>query len=520
MVKFEKLLEGELVQEWREAYVDYRQLKHDLKQIKEFFVSNQYDKPILDHNISQEHMLSSFPSPLADFRKLKHHLWSLWSQGGINMIIHQRRLDISADGEDLFETELLGTDSRTDVQKSFFERLDTQLNKVNKFYRSKEQEYMYWASQLSKQIVPLCQKRKGLSHRRVEDASAEDTSVSFKCVGTAMINSESDHSGKVLRGSFTELYQGLGLLKDYCCLNLAAFGKILKKHDKITGQKVSNVYLRAVECSYFATSDMVTKLMEKVESLFIEHFTNGSRREALAYLKPTRQDNRVKLMYRLGLFSGTSVSLFTVFILLSATLHQRKLPAGSSYSQFDFHIFSTFALLFLHLYMYGFNVFIWQRVHINYAVILEFSPGKGLGFRNILLLTTAFTTIMLSGMVMQLVFYSTAAKTSVHPLTIMLLNSSNPWLRDSLVLRQRSVYFVSVGINSILRLVWLFSVLHLQDNLIDHDAIDFLFASLEVFRRGLWNFFRLENEHLKNVAKYTAIKEAIASSVNLRKEIV
>ncbi|MCO5607260.1 hypothetical protein L7F22_061453 [Adiantum nelumboides] len=655
MVKFEKLLEGELVQEWREAYVDYRQLKHDLKQIKEFFVSNQYDKPILDHNISQEHMLSSFPSPLADFRKLKHHLWSLWSQGGINMIIHQRRLDISADGEDLFETELLGTDSRTDVQKSFFERLDTQLNKVNKFYRSKEQEYMNWASQLSKQIVPLCQKRKGLSHRRVEDASAEALMI---------------HSFDYL----------LSLWIDYIisCLNLAAFGKILKKHDKITGQKVSNVYLRAVECSYFATSDMVTKLMEKVESLFIEHFTNGSRREALAYLKPTRQDNRVKLMYRLGLFSGTSVSLFTVFILLSATLHQRKLPAGSSYSQFDFHIFrcycflksrctkvlicngcnycgrfilcSTFALLFLHLYMYGFNVFIWQRVHINYAVILEFSPGKGLGFRNILLLTTAFTTIMLSGMVMQLVFYSTAAKTSVHPLTIMLvlfclllilpvdiccksirftflrhiwhiicsplyqiaalqnfawilcyyicrhskikdtdlckenrifdnflyfvsvlpywwrlmqqclrswlddgdqshivnggkylsalaaiitrlsfkyhdsrewlalfivsstfatcyqlywdvvvdwgllqLNSSNPWLRDSLVLRQRSVYFVSVvkeGINSILRLVWLFSVLHLQDNLIDHDAIDFLFASLEVFRRGLWNFFR------------------------------
>ncbi|KAI5060177.1 hypothetical protein GOP47_0024597 [Adiantum capillus-veneris] len=610
---------------------------------------------------------------------------------GKRTIIHQRRLDTFADGEDLFETELLGTDFRTDVQKSFFERLDAQLNKVNKFYRSKEQEYMNWASQLQKQIGPLCQKRKGTSHRKVEDASAEVQSPNLKRVGMAVTMSENHQFGKVLRGSFTELYQGLGLLKDYCFLNLAAFGKILKKHDKITGQKVSNVYLRAVECSYFASSDRVTKLMEKVESLFIEHFTKGNRREALAYLKPTRQDNRVTVVFLLGLFSGTSVSLFTIFVLLGAMLHQGKLPAGSSYSQFDFRVFSTFALLFLHLYMYGFNVFIWQRVHINYAVILEFAPGKKLGFRDILLLSTTFTTIMLSGMVMQLVLYSTAAKTSVLPLTIMLVffclllilpidiccksirftflrhmwhiicsplyqvtfsgffladqltsqitalqnlawilcyyicrhwmikdnnackesllydnflyivsglpywwrlmqclrswlddgdqshivnggkylsalaailtrlsfkyhdtrewlaafvvasacatcyqlywdvvvdwgllqpNTINPWLRDSLVLRQRYVYFVSVGINTTLRLVWLFSVLHLQDNWIDHDVIDFLFASLEVFRRGLWNFFRLENEHLKNIAKYTAIKKASTLLVDLKKEIV
>lgn len=691
MVKFEKLLEGELVPEWREAYVSYRHLKQDLKQIKYFFENHQYTKPALNHNISQEHVLSSFPSPLVDFRKLKHHLWSLWSQGGINLIIHQRRSDTSADGEDLFETELLGTDFRTDVQKLFFERLDTQLNKVNKFFRIKEQEYANWASQLQKQIGPLYEKRKGLSRKRVEDASAEDPGSNFKPVGTAMTKSDIHQYGKVLRGSFTEVYQGLGLLKDYCSLNLAAFGKILKKHDKITGQKVSNVYLRAVECSYFASTDKVTKLMEKVESLFIEHFTKGNRREALAYLKPTRKDNSVKLMFLLGLFSGSSISLLTIFVLLSTTLRQAKGLAGSSYPQFDFRVFSTLALLFLHLYMYGFNVFIWQRFHINYAVILESPPGKRLGFSDILLLSTGFTTIMLSGMVMQLVVYGTVGKFSVFPLTVMLVffclllilpfdiccksirftflrhmghiicsplyqvtfcdffladqltsqitafqnsawilcyyicghlkikdsdackenllfdnflyfvsvlpywwrlmqcvrswlddgdqshianggkylsalvaiiarvsfkyhdskdwltifvvasafatcyqlywdvvvdwgllqpKSMNPWLRDSLVLRQRYAYFISVGINTILRLAWLFSVLHLQDTWIDHDVIDFLFASLEVFRRGLWNFFRLENEHLKNIAKYMAMKEAFTISVDPKTEIV
>lgn len=36
-----------------------------------------------------------------------------------------------------------------------------------------------------------------------------------KRVGIVMTKSEMNHSGKVLRGSFIELYRSLGLLKDY-----------------------------------------------------------------------------------------------------------------------------------------------------------------------------------------------------------------------------------------------------------------------------------------------------------------
>jgi hypothetical protein len=33
-----------------------------------------------------------------------------------------------------------------------------------------------------------------------------------------------------------------------------------------------------------------------------------------------------------------------------------------------------------------------------------------------------------------------------------------------------------------------------------------LLAALEIIRRGIWNFFRLENEHLNNVGKFRAFK--------------
>lgn len=32
-------------------------------------------------------------------------------------------------------------------------------------------------------------------------------------------------------------------------------------------------------------------------------------------------------------------------------------------------------------------------------------------------------------------------------------------------------------------------------------------ASLEVFRRFIWNFFRLENEHLNNCGQFRAVRD-------------
>lgn len=37
-------------------------------------------------------------------------------------------------------------------------------------------------------------------------------------------------------------------------------------------------------------------------------------------------------------------------------------------------------------------------------------------------------------------------------------------------------------------------------------TVIFMFASLEIIRRGIWNFFRLENEHLNNVGQFRAFK--------------
>ncbi|WOH15445.1 hypothetical protein DCAR_0934986 [Daucus carota subsp. sativus] len=85
-------------------------------------------------------------------------------------------------------------------------------------------------------------------------------------------------------------------------------------------------------------------------------------------------------------------------------------------------------------------------------------------------------------------------------------DSKNPWLRNELMLRQKFIYFLSMGLNLILRLAWLQTVLHYNLGSIDYRITGLILAALEVIRRGQWNFYRLENEHLNNAGKFRAVK--------------
>lgn len=84
--------------------------------------------------------------------------------------------------------------------------------------------------------------------------------------------------------------------------------------------------------------------------------------------------------------------------------------------------------------------------------------------------------------------------------------SKNRWLRDKLLIPSKSVYFAAMVLNVLLRFAWLQTVLNIQFSFLHRQTLITVVASLEIIRRGIWNFFRLENEHLNNVGKYRAFK--------------
>nr|XP_009802318.1 PREDICTED: phosphate transporter PHO1 homolog 3-like isoform X5 [Nicotiana sylvestris] len=85
-------------------------------------------------------------------------------------------------------------------------------------------------------------------------------------------------------------------------------------------------------------------------------------------------------------------------------------------------------------------------------------------------------------------------------------NSRNFLLRDKLLLPHKSAYYIAMILEVLLRFVWLQLVLSFDMRPLRGKATTSTFACLEILRRGIWNVFRLENEHLNNVGEYRAFK--------------
>ncbi|CAN8258371.1 unnamed protein product [Cochlearia groenlandica] len=484
---------------------------------------------------------------------------------------------------------------------------------------------------------------------------------------------------KMIRSAFVELYRGLGLLKTYSSLNMIAFIKILKKFDKVSGQHASLSYLKVVKRSQFISSDKVVRLMDEVESIFTKHFANNDRKKAMKFLRPHHHKDSHMVTFFVGLFTGCFVSLFTIYIILAHLSGIFTSGAQISYLETVYPVFSVFALLSLHMFMYGCNIFMWKSTRINYTFIFEFSPTTALRYRDAFLMGTTFMTAVVAAMVIHLIlraagfsasqvdtipgilllificvlicpfdtfyrptrfcfirilrnivcspfykvlmvdFFMADQLTSQIPLlrhiestacyfmaqsfktheyntckngriyrelaylisfspyfwramqcirrwwdesntdhlvnmgkyvsamvaagvrityaredndlwlAIVLVSSvvatlyqlywdfvkdwgllnpksRNPWLRDDLVLRNKNIYYVSIALNLVLRVAWIETIVRFRVNPVQSHLLDFLLASLEVIRRGHWNFYRVENEHLNNVGKFRAVK--------------
>ncbi|KAL7275346.1 Xenotropic and polytropic retrovirus receptor 1 [Rhizina undulata] len=87
----------------------------------------------------------------------------------------------------------------------------------------------------------------------------------------------------------------------------------------------------------------------------------------------------------------------------------------------------------------------------------------------------------------------------------------NPWarypfLRDTLGFKRPWGYYGAMFIDPILRFNWVFYIIYAHN--IQHSALlSFLLALAEVFRRFVWCFFRMENEHLGNVGAKRAYRD-------------
>jgi hypothetical protein len=82
------------------------------------------------------------------------------------------------------------------------------------------------------------------------------------------------------------------------------------------------------------------------------------------------------------------------------------------------------ALILVHMYMYGFDLYFWRRMRINYPFIFEFQPGTELRHREVLMVASILTTLLVGAMVGQLALHTTTLSPYVDliPFLLVLVN--------------------------------------------------------------------------------------------------
>ncbi|KAL6186139.1 hypothetical protein ACLB2K_042260 [Fragaria x ananassa] len=416
--------------------------------------------------------------------------------------------------------------------------------------------------------------------------------------------------------------------------NLIKVEEQLKRAFVVTSRNTSKPYMKMVDNSYLGSSDEVTKLIERVESTFIKHFSNSNRRKGMAVLRPKRKTERHRITFLMGCFAGCTVALILALILIVRAHDLTHESGRTKYMDTLLPLYSLFGLVVLHMLMYAGNIYFWRRYRVNYSFIFGFKQGTELGYREVLLVSFGLAVLALAAVLSNLdmemdpktkdykqftellplflvlvtlsdflladqftsqvqairslqfyicyygwgdykhretscrssdVFNTFSSIVACIPYWSRLLqclrrlfeekdthqgynglkyfftmvavtmrtayslnknvnwkilagvfsviaavsgtywdlvidwgllqrNSKNRWLRDKLLVPYTSVYFGAM------------TVLDFNVSFMHRQTMIAVVASLEIIRRGVWNFFRLENEHLNNVGKYRAFK--------------
>ncbi|CAF4526947.1 unnamed protein product [Rotaria sp. Silwood2] len=92
----------------------------------------------------------------------------------------------------------------------------------------------------------------------------------------------------------------------------------------------------------------------------------------------------------------------------------------------------------------------------------------------------------------------------------------NKYLREQLVYSSKTYYYAAIVENILFRFAWTINIFIYFDNRSAEyaDLIGFCFGIVEIFRRFIWNFFRLENEHLNNCGQFRAVRDISISPMS------
>ncbi|KAI5966543.1 SYG1 [Candida pseudojiufengensis] len=198
------------------------------------------------------------------------------------------------------------------------------------------------------------------------------------------------YAKKQLKTALLEHYRSLSILKSYKNMNRTAFRKITKKYDKAMNTHIMESFMERIDTtSYFLTSDLLNKIINQVEELYIVFFDPESkdRKQSLEKLKTiayTINANEMKSntfyseFFSSGLFLGFGLPLFILALYVAL---DKTLGGEMTEGKFLLQVWGGFFLLTLMFLLFGINLAIFEKYRINYKFIFEFNMATALNYK-------------------------------------------------------------------------------------------------------------------------------------------
>lgn len=323
-------------------------------------------------------------------------------------------------------------------EHEFFEFLDSELDKVESFYKMKEQQSAKRLSMLREQLHEMRNRRiQEMSHENgpnERSSTNEDTdnSQENKSYGwvhpfkarmfppgpnskalRSMVKTPHLHPNdmgnsrdgrtdfirrpdetevsyrtakKKLKLAMQEFYRSLELLKAYAVLNRTAFRKLNKKFDKAVNARPPLRYLNEkVNKSWFVNSDLLESHIKAVEDLYARYFERGNQKLAACKLRglTKKPKDESGSSFFSGFLIGTGL-LFTIEgLVFGAELLFDDDPKLRRQTSYLMQIYAGYFLMLALFSMFCINCYVWTKTKVNYSFIFEFDPRSHIDWRQL-----------------------------------------------------------------------------------------------------------------------------------------